>query len=304
MNLESERVTVARNRGVPTIRSIADLTERIGNLFASPSYQPPVLPSVAVELLDVARYPDIDLKRIARLIERDPMLAGHVMRRVQSPFYAGRVPITNLNQAIFRLGLNSIRDIVLEAALNMRVFTTPNYATAMERVRRHSVATAHIGKILAELTNQDPHTSFLLGLLHDIGIAAALITIDDLFENQKRPPINHIWPAVETIHESAGTLLARLWDLPGDLPSCIGGHHHYETGGSENLMVATLHIAEAIACRLGRGITPANHPQFLSSSIDRNSSEIVAKAQAALGLTRDDMTQAIRSAEERLDAIR
>ena len=68
---------------------------------------------------------------------------------------------------------------------------------------------------------------------------------------------------------------------------------------AKNLTVATLHIAEAIACRLGRGITPANHPQFLSSSIDRNSSEIVAKAQAALGLTRDDIMHAIRSAEER-----
>ena len=143
-----------------------------------------MLPSVAIELLDVARYPDIDLKRIARLIERDPLLAGHVMRRVQSPFTRKEGFPTDLNQAIFRLGLNSIRDIVLEAALNMRVFTTPNYAMAMERVRRHSVATAHIGKILAELTDQNPHTSFLLGLLHDIGIAASLITIDDLFENQ------------------------------------------------------------------------------------------------------------------------
>ena len=304
MNLDGDRALEPQNRGVPTLRSIADLTERIGNLFASPSYQPPLLPNVAIELLDVARYPDIDLKRIARLIERDPLLAGQVMRRVQSPFYAGRVPITNLNQAIFRLGLINIRDIVLEAALNMRVFTTPNYATAMERVRRHSVATAHIAKILARMTNQDPHTLFLLGLLHDIGIAAALITIDDLFENQPRPPINHIWPAVETIHESAGTLIARLWDLPGDLPIAIGGHHHFKSGGTDNPSVATLHIAEAIACRLGRGVTPLNRPGFLSSSIDQNSPQVVSLAQQTLNLSQDDLMNAIRSAEERLDAIR
>ncbi len=303
MITNTDRTVRDQARGAPTLRSIADLTERIGNLFASPSYQPPVLPSVAVELLDVARYPDIDLKRIARLIARDPILAGQVMRRVQSPFYAGRVPIQDLDQAIFRLGLINIRDIVLEAALNMRVFTTPHYVNAMERVRRHSVATAHIGKLLAPITDQDPHQIFLFGLLHDIGIAAALITIDEMFENQARPPINHIWPAVETIHESAGTLVARIWDLPGELATLIGGHHHYQTAGGNNPMVATLHIAEAIARRLDRGITPPGRPEYYASTVDVTPPEVVAAARQRLNLTQSDLMDVVRAAEERLDAV-
>ena len=92
----------AIHRGAPTLQSVADLTERIGNLFASPTYQPPILPTVAVELLDVARYPDIDLKRIARMIANDPMLVGQVMRRVQSPFYAARFPISSFRFCITR----------------------------------------------------------------------------------------------------------------------------------------------------------------------------------------------------------
>lgn len=303
MNIETEQSVRKTERGTPTLRSVADLTERIGNLFASPSYQPPVLPAVAVELLDVARYPDIDLKRVAGLIGRDPMLAAQVMRRIQSPFYAGRVPITDLDQAIFRLGLLNIRDIVLEAALNMRVFTTPSYATAMERVRRHSIATAHIAKLLCKTTGQDPHGMFLLGLLHDIGIAAALITIDDMFENSDRPPINHIWPAVETIHDSAGTLLARIWDLPGDLPTAIGGHHHFQTAGVDDPQVANLHIAETIAARMGRGVTPSGRPEFLQSSVDVTPPEVVAQAKITLGLSQEDLITVIRAAEEHLDAI-
>ncbi len=291
-------------RGAPTLRSVADLTERIGNLFASPSYQPPVLPTVAVELLDVARYPDIDLKRIARMISGDPMLAGQVMRRVQSPFYAGRVPISNLDQAIFRLGLNNIRDIVLEAALNVRVFSTPGYATAMERVRRHSVATAHICKLLGDATGQDPHHLFLYGLLHDIGLAAALITVDEMFSETDRPSIVHVWPAIETTHEAAGTLLARIWDLPGDIPALIGQHHQFDASGTANKTIATLHVAEAIASRLGRGVTPANQPQFLRSTIDTNPPELVTEARTHLGLSPSTILDVIKGAEERLDAIR
>ena len=294
----------ALQRGAPSLLSVADLTERIGNLFASPSYQPPMLPTVAVELLDVARYPEIDLKRIARMIARDPLLAGQVMRRVQSPFYAGRRPIVSLDQAIFRLGLNTIRDLVLEAALNVRLFTTPGYASAMERIRRHSVATAHICRIMGPLTNQDPHKLFLFGLLHDVGLAAALIAVDDMFDESNRPSMAHVWTAIETTHESAGTLLARIWDLPGDVPALIGQHHDFDATGTPNRLAATLHVAEAIAARLGRGVAPINQPQFLRSTIDTNTPELVAEAQAMLDLSPETLLDAIKASEERLDAIR
>ena len=265
---------------------------------------PPTLPTVAVELLDVARYADIDLKRIAQMIESDPMLAGQVMRRVHSPFYAGRVPITDLDQAIFRLGLNNIRDIVIEAALNVGLFTTPGYATAMERIRRHSVATAHISKLIAEVTDQDPHQMFLLGLLHDVGLAAALITVDEIFAEGERPSIVHIWPAIETTHESAGTLLARIWELPDGMHQCIGQHHNFQANGIDNKRVATLHVAEAIAARLGRGVTPHGQPQFLRSTIDNTPSELVSAAQAMLDLNQTRLLRIVRAASERLDTIR
>lgn len=292
------------HRGAPTLRAVAELTERIGNLFASPSFQPPTLPNIAIELLDVARYPDIDLKRVSRLIARDPMLAGRVMQRVQSPYFAGRVPISDLDQAIFRLGLNNIRDIVLEAALNIRLFSTPGYSTAMERVRRHSVATAHIGRILCEQTGQDPNRIFLLGLLHDIGLAAGLITVDQMFSEQDKPAVHHIWPAIEATHESAGTLLARIWDLPGDLARLIGQHHHFQATGEDAMDLATIHVAEAIANRLGRGVTPIGSPHQVQQSVDVITPEVVATARKSLRLSQPQIVAAIRASEEQLDAIR
>jgi len=293
-----------RQRGAPTLRAVADLTERIGNLFASPSFQPPMLPGVAIELLDVARYPDIDLRRVARMIERDPLLAGKVMQMVQSPYYAGRVPISDLNQAIFRLGLDTIRDLVLEAALNIRLFTTPGYQSAMERVRRHSVATAHISRILAKETGQDPHRMYLLGLLHDVGLAAGLITVDQMFASATRPPIHHIWPAIETTHEAAGTLLARIWDLPGDFARLMGQHHHFQATGTDEMALATLHLSEAIANRLGRGVTTPGQPNQIRYAADVISPDVVTTARRALRLSQPQIVHAIRTAEEQLDAIR
>ena len=281
---------------------LADLTERVGDLFASPHYSPPMLPGVAVELLDVAMYPELNLRRIAAMIAQDPLLAGRVMQRVRSPLYRGWVPVGDLQHAILRLGLNHIRDIVIEAALDLRVFQTTGYADAMERVRQHSVATAHIAKILAPHTGQDPHEMFLLGLLHDVGIAAALITVDQIFDGKRRPPIEQIWPVLEAIHESTGTLVTRIWDLPSFISTHIGSHHHAKAGASHPA-VSTLCIAEAIAGRLDRGITPRDRPEFFASAIDLTPPDVVASARTALNLEREVIVSVLRSAEERLDAV-
>ncbi len=283
--------------------NLADLIERIGNIFASPAYTPPMLPTVAVELLHVARYPDIDLRRIARLVEADPMLAGRVMGLVQSPTYAGKVPIRTLDQAVFRIGLNNLRDLVVQAALNLRLFTTDGYTTTMERVRRHSVGTAHVSRVVANKTGYDGEIAFLDGLLHDVGIAATLIVIDDLYANQERPTLHDIWPAIQTIHESAGLLLARLWELPIQLTKVIGRHHSTVQTGAVGNRIDHLHVAEYIATKLGRGIVAGRQSNGSRVSIDHIAAEDTAAACQRLQLDREAVTGLVVESQEALDAL-
>ena len=283
---------------------LEDLTEHISNLFASPDYVPPMLPTVAVELLDIARYADIDLRRISQLVGSDPMLAGRVMSLVQSPIYSGRAHIRSLDQAVFRIGLNTLRDLVLEAALNLRLFTTPGYSTTMERVRRHSVATAHISRIIARQTHQDPEFAFLCGLLHDVGIAATLIVVDEIYSDGPRPQVAAIWPAIEVGHESTGMLLARIWGLPSDLANVIGHHHDFISTGRADQRIAILHLAERIATKLGRGIITSRPEDGGRCLVDITPPSITAAARLSLGLSLEDLGQIMWDSHEILDAIR
>jgi putative nucleotidyltransferase with HDIG domain len=282
---------------------LADLTEHIGNLFASPAYVPPMLPTVAVELLDLNRYIDLDLKRIASHVASDPMLAGRVMALVQSPIYSGRADIRTLEHAVMRIGLNALRDLVLQAALTMRLFTTPGYSTTMERVRRHSVATAHIARIVARRTGQDAEEAFLCGLLHDVGIAAALIVADEIYGEGHRPQIGAIWPAIEAVHESSGMLLARIWNLPGNLANVIGNHHDFTATGRPDQRIATLHIAERIAAKLGRGIVTTSPERGSRALVDITPQRMIAAARLSLNLSHDELGEILRESQETLDAI-
>jgi len=80
------------------------LRERLIAVFEDPSYRPPPLPSVAMELLTLSNKTDARASDVVRLLEQDEMLAGSVMRLVGSPIYSGRNAIATLKEAVVRLG--------------------------------------------------------------------------------------------------------------------------------------------------------------------------------------------------------
>ena len=126
-------------------------------------------------ILELSRRPEVTVAEIVALLESDPLIAGRTLRIVRSPIYAGRSSIRSLRQAVIRLGLNTMRDIVLEDAMNMRVFRSEPHSAWMEQVRRHSVLTGHCARHVAKTTQACGEYAFLCGLLHDIGMAAILI---------------------------------------------------------------------------------------------------------------------------------
>jgi HD-like signal output (HDOD) protein len=148
---------------------------RLLRLFASPSYQPPKLPQVALEIMELSQRPEVSFDEVSAVLEKDPLLAAKVLSIAQSAVYAPRSPILSLRQATIRLGLKTLRDLVLEAAVSMRVFRAPGYGEAMERLSRHSTATAYLLRALCRRTGIDAEYAFLCGLLHDVGLAACLL---------------------------------------------------------------------------------------------------------------------------------
>jgi len=106
--------------------------------FNDPEYRPPPLPSVALELMSLSNRDDATIDRVVRLLEQDEMLAGGVMRLIGSPLYAGRSRIRSLKEAVVRLGVRTVRDLVFETALHQGVFALAEYSETIEQIRRHS----------------------------------------------------------------------------------------------------------------------------------------------------------------------
>ena len=117
---------------MPKPGSGASLRQQLIKTFENPNYRPPPLPSIAVELQRLSTHEDAGIDDVVRLLEKDEMLAGSVIRLVASPVYAGRGPVRSLREAVIRLGVRTVRDVVFESALRRGVFDQSEYRETIE----------------------------------------------------------------------------------------------------------------------------------------------------------------------------
>jgi len=231
---------------------VATLGAELVETFNDPNYRPPPLPSVALELMSLTNRDDSKIERIVRLLEQDEMLAGGLMRLIGSPLYAGRSTIRTLKEAVVRLGVRTVRDLVFETALSQGVFTLAEYSETIEQIRRHSTVTAYIARIVCKHAKIDEENAFLCGLLHDIGFAGLLFAVSNV-EAEDSPPLIQLWPDIDALHEQASRLVTQLWQLPLDMQEVVGHHHHLHTGGTSRI-AAAINIADQLSERFGASV--------------------------------------------------
>ena len=124
---------------------VAEFGEELSKLFSSPRYQPPALPAVALKVMALARRPKVEFEELAKTIEQDSLLAAKVMTRAESVMYSGQNPVRSLRQAAVRMGVGGLRDLVIEVAMNLRVFRSPG----LEKQKETLIAVICVAQDLA-----------------------------------------------------------------------------------------------------------------------------------------------------------
>jgi HD-like signal output (HDOD) protein len=253
---------------------------------------------VAIDLMSLSRQPDVDFDDVVALLEQDSMIAGRIIKLVQSPIYCGASKLTSLHDTLVRLGLRTLRDVVMEIAMNLKVFKSPDYADTMELIRRHSSMTAHLSKLICKHTAIEGDYAFMAGLLHDVGIAGTLLALSERKGKRKTPPdLISIWPAVDRVHQSAAELMAEHWKLPAEIKMAISAHHQVMIKGSAHPLAATVSLAEDLAHEIGLGVVPKESDRMEGMSgvekdcvrshtnVDRSSPKTLEHSREALQLT-------------------
>jgi len=238
------------------------LVDQLLTTFAADDYQPPLLPGAALQLLDLARDPDVPMSQIIALLETEPLIVARVIRTAQSPLYSTGARIRSIEDAVLRLGTRSIALIFTEAAVHAGVFSSQKFKAPMQALRKHSTATAHVARKLAERLGQPGDRVYLSGLLHDIGIAACLLVAPELRSPDGRPfGFADLEQPIFDVHEQAGQLLSSLWNMPEGLRWVFAHHHSFALRTHVSPMAAMICLASWIASEAGAGVIDGGQSQ-------------------------------------------
>jgi HD-like signal output (HDOD) protein len=181
---------------------------------------------------------DISVTKVAQLIERDAVVAGNILRVVNSPLYQRRTSIQSVRHAIVLLGLAKVRNLALGMSMNhmwAKIKAPPGWS--MSVFNQHSVAMAVLCDLLTQrLKVIEGDAAFLAGLFHDFGRLLIAVGLPAQFTEVGRLQLGEQLALVEAERtvlgfdhaDLSGDVLA-VWRLPQALQTAVRHHHAPET---------------------------------------------------------------------------
>lgn len=213
----------------------------------------PSLPAIVLDLLKAIGDESASADMLAAKVSADQALVARLLRVANSSFYGLQRKVLSVADAIFVIGLGSVRNIALSATM---------YDTLSSRLGaghfnfprhwRHSLATALCAEALAGKMKCSRESAFAAGLMHDIGqlvlsvcfprhqeaVAGYRARVDCCLHEAEKVVIG-------TDHACIGRVLTEYWNFPSSLSEAVGGHHDPESLPGA-VLPCVLHLADAI----------------------------------------------------------
>lgn len=207
---------------------------------------------------------NVSVAELADWVEKDAIIAGQLLRTVNSAAYGRLGTINSLRRAVAILGLAKLRNISLGMSVS-RIWThirTPkSWSTA--HFNLHSAACAIMAdQIAAQASVEFGEAAFVAGLLHDIGrlvIALGLPEEYELVQHAYHESVRPYWEVEQEqlgfSHGELGAMILQKWNLAPQVQLAVETHHGtaIEPIGARSLGWA-LEVADETVNRMGLSI--------------------------------------------------
>ena len=196
----------------------------------------PAPPRALASILEAASNADVRLDHLTRLVSRDPVFAGTILKAANTARHRGsrREPITDLQQATVRMGVRTLRNYALchtaRSCASVRLLGDFDIGAFWENSARRAVA----AELLAEHSSRvDPQEAFTIGLLMELGVVALMMEHPEHASAWSR--VQHAESSVRlkreqelfgATHTDVNRTLASDWSLPSELAVPLMHHHN------------------------------------------------------------------------------
>lgn len=189
------------------------------------------LPAMPKELVRIQRLlsdPDVDVGELSKAVQRDPMIAAKFLALANSPFYTGRHKITDVRQAIVRLGLATTQMLITAILARSRVFKVARHEAEANALYQHALASASVAQMLARQVGEDEQEAFMAGLFHDLGRVFVLTAAGQVSARTKKgqPPSRQMLDRAQDLLDAGfSAMIVESWGYEDRIVRAIQRHH-------------------------------------------------------------------------------
>jgi len=184
--------------------------------------------------------PEVDMRRLHRVIREDPGIAARVLKVANCAFYRRGGQVATIEQAIVVLGLDAVRGIAASAGLD-RIAGRSEQGTAFvgHSIVVGSVAREAVGAAGLSIGGE----AFLAGLLHDFGLLVEWRLIAQGVVDSD-PPARHD----SLRHTHYAKVVLDAWNIPAQVVAAVVAHHDQPPAdGVVDSLTASVRLAHIAA---------------------------------------------------------
>jgi putative nucleotidyltransferase with HDIG domain len=268
----------------------------------------PMLSVVATQAMDLLRKPTVTNNELNELIRQDPALTSRILRIANSPFYSGRFQSRKISEAIVRMGLRQLRNILVVAATG-ELFDSED--PHIRSIYDHALAVAMVSDHLAKaLSLPDAEEVFIAGLLHDIGKFIIYrqhpLPYGELIDESARTNTRLLELEDARFqyfsHVSVGGIAVRKWKLSEPIAEATRYHHQVESEIAKEIenknLVCVVALANVLVNNLSRGLAVCEPGRVAEMAFtrqlglnDQKLAKVSASAVKLCELSQQDMTE-------------
>ncbi|MDT7042362.1 diguanylate cyclase [Candidatus Nitronereus thalassa] len=181
----------------------------------------PSPPAYALQVIEMANDPEVDIDKAIRVFSRDPAIVGKILRTANSPMYAMVRKVESLQLATLLLGLNATTSLALSFSLVKGLRQNEEGGLDYSLYWKRSGIAAAASQVLGQYCGlRDREELFIACLLQDIGMLALnhvcpdFYGASDLPQHDHRQVVSHEQKIFGVHHATVGGWLLGQWNLP------------------------------------------------------------------------------------------
>lgn len=212
---------------------------------------PPFSP-ILNRLLATIACDDVSFSEVAALIENDAVLAGNVLKVVNSALYGFQGTVNSVRHGVAILGVNKLRNVALSLSVaRMWAHVRMPAAWSSQRFNQHSMSTGLLADLVAQRSSVSyPEGAFVAGLLHDVGKFLLAVCapeeytlIQTLCTQTGRAETECELEVAGVTHAELSGMALHRWNLPQPIEVAAANHHNPDLADEGRMHLS--HVVEA-----------------------------------------------------------